>query len=189
MQLTTAISRSTRLPPLALIDSLHGGLGDDMDLQSLADTAFDAIKENTGLEFPHGTVEEAYESFQSITKLHGLAWLIDSTTGTGMSHLGWTQWMSEARDQLGGADPSVDRIVLLLEKIAKSEAYKGGAWRRVIEAARNYARLKAFGHYIDEKGHRIIPCGTDTERQVEYFRDLMCRESVMALSGDAMPLE
>lgn len=97
--------------------------------------------------------------------------------------------MNEQSESKSGTDPSVDRVVLLLDKIAKSEAYKGGAWWRVIEAARNYARLKAFGHYIDEKGHRVIPCGTDVERHVDYFRDLMCRESIMALSEDAMPVE
>lgn len=68
-----------------------------MDLQKLANEAFEAIKTNTGMEFPHDTVAQAFESFQTITSTKGLAWLIDATTGTGMTHIAWTTWMTEAR--------------------------------------------------------------------------------------------
>jgi hypothetical protein len=67
------------------------------ELQVMANEAFQAIEKNTGESFPHATVKEAFESFQSITATKGVAWLIDAATGTGMSHLGWTYWMSEAR--------------------------------------------------------------------------------------------
>ena len=65
-------------------------------LQSLADTAFDAIEKNTGHNFQHDTVERAFLAFQDITASLGLAWLIDATTGTGMSHLVLCVWMEEA---------------------------------------------------------------------------------------------
>lgn len=72
-----------------------------MELQLLADAAFDAIKENSGEEFAHSTVSEAFQSFQEITETKGIVWLIDNTKGTGMSHLSWCGWMSEAREQIG----------------------------------------------------------------------------------------
>lgn len=72
-----------------------------MDLQKLANEAFAAIEANTGETFPHSNVSDAFDSFQRIVETKGLAWLIDSATGTGMSHLGWTGWMSEARQVLG----------------------------------------------------------------------------------------
>lgn len=70
-------------------------------LQSLANTVFQAIEKNTGHKFPHDTVERAFLSFQDITASLGLAWLIDATKGTGMSHLGWCGWMNDARQVLG----------------------------------------------------------------------------------------
>jgi len=79
------------------------GEDNDVDLQTLANQAFDAIKANTGLEFPHGTVAEAFESFQSITGSKGLPWLICATTGTGMSQVAWATWMTEARKVIEAA--------------------------------------------------------------------------------------
>ena len=72
-----------------------------MDLQLLANEAFAAIKANAGEEFPHSTVKEAFDSFRAIVAERGIVWLIDSASGSGMSHLGWTGWMSEARKSLG----------------------------------------------------------------------------------------
>lgn len=74
------------------------------DLQACANEAFDAIKKSTGKEFPHSTIKESFESFQEITGHFGLIWLLDATAEIGMSHLGWTYWMQEARGQLVAAD-------------------------------------------------------------------------------------
>lgn len=71
-----------------------------MDLQSLANEAFKAIFENTGYQFKHSTIQEAFDSFTDIAASNGLAWMIDSSSGCGMSHLGWSQWMQEARKVL-----------------------------------------------------------------------------------------
>ena len=71
-----------------------------MDLQKLANISFATIWQNTGDIFPHGTIADAFSSFQSITESRGLEWLIDATTGSGMTHQGWMLWMQEARKQL-----------------------------------------------------------------------------------------
>lgn len=68
-----------------------------MELQLCANEAFGAIERNTGVAHPHSTIREAFDSFQSIASIKGIAWLIDAASGTGMSHLGWSQWMAEAR--------------------------------------------------------------------------------------------
>jgi len=70
---------------------------DSEDLQECANEAFAAIAENTGLKYPHSTIEEAFNSFREISSTNGVAWLIDAATGTGMSHIGWSAWMGEVR--------------------------------------------------------------------------------------------
>lgn len=71
-----------------------------MELQLLANEAFRVIFENTGFEFKHSTVQEAFDSFTDIAASNGLAWLIDSTSDCGMTHLGWCEWMAQARIEL-----------------------------------------------------------------------------------------
>lgn len=71
-----------------------------MELQKLADAAFAAIAENTGEVFRHDSIRAAFDAFNDIVTSRGIAWLIDATTGTGMTHMGWSRWMNEARKHL-----------------------------------------------------------------------------------------
>jgi hypothetical protein len=66
----------------------------------MAKEVFAEIKTRTGLEFPHSSVKEAFESFDSIVATKGIAWLIDNTATVGMTHLGWAGWMANAREVL-----------------------------------------------------------------------------------------
>lgn len=79
---------------------------------------------------------------------------------------------------------SADRVVLLLDRIAKSEAYRSGAWSKVIEAGRQYARLKAFGWMIED-GARVHLHESERDVMLKHFADLVLRECVVALSEDA----
>lgn len=72
-------------------------------LFDLAVLAFDDIERNTGSRIwtpaKEPTVESvkaALAAFETLVSLHGLAWLIDSTIGTGMSHLGFSYWLRDA---------------------------------------------------------------------------------------------
>lgn len=67
-------------------------------LLNAAAEVFANIKNNKGVEYPHATLMEAFGSFNHITTTHGLAWLIDGAEI--MSHLGYAQWMQEARHAL-----------------------------------------------------------------------------------------
>jgi hypothetical protein len=95
----------------------------------------------------------------------------------------------ETQGTTNDVDPaSVDRVVLLLERIAKAESYRAGAWAKVIEAGRQYARLKAFGWMI-ENGARVNMCQQERDMMTKHFADVVLRECIVALSEDAMPLE
>jgi hypothetical protein len=74
---------------------------DEKELQDLANEAFAAIKKNTTQEYRHAKVSEAFFSFRRIAESRGVAWLIDATDGTGLTHLGWTEWMRYARLYMG----------------------------------------------------------------------------------------
>lgn len=80
-------------------------------------------------------------------------------------------------------------IKTLLERIAKAERYKAGAWSKVIDYARKYAMVKSFGHFINEDGHREMIPKQDVAMYEKQFVDSMCREAVIALSEDSMPRE
>jgi hypothetical protein len=66
----------------------------------MAKEVFSEIKVRTGLEFPHSSVKEAFESFNSILASKGIVWLIDNTKTVGMSHMGLVGWMENAREVL-----------------------------------------------------------------------------------------
>jgi len=72
-------------------------------LESLAIVAFEAIEKNTGERLwytandDRHSVATAIEAFDNAVSVHGIAWLIDSTIGTGLTHMGWLAWMREAR--------------------------------------------------------------------------------------------
>lgn len=88
------------------------------------------------------------------------------------------------------SNPETDaRIIALLDRVAKSEAYKAGAWHRVIDAAKNYAMMKSFGKYVEIKnGHEsVISVGLhDRDDYIKMFGDNVLRYSVDALAESAM---
>ena len=72
---------------------------DDKELlQKAANEAFSAIKKNTGNDYHHATITFARESFALILRTRGIAWLIDSTSGTGMSHIALAWWLEKAKE-------------------------------------------------------------------------------------------
>jgi len=82
----------------------------DIDqLLAMAGEAFDAIETNAGERLwtasddKDASLRAAFEAFRNITadRRRGIAWLIDNTTGSGMTHMGWTSWMLAARRILG----------------------------------------------------------------------------------------
>lgn len=76
-------------------------------LLDLADGVFAAIKSKTQQEFWTRTSNDneslihAKKAFDEIILRHGVVWLINAASETGMSHLGWVGWMREARAIIG----------------------------------------------------------------------------------------
>lgn len=76
----------------------------EKELLELAVLAFDAIEKNTGARYwsVDDGLKAAFDQFQTLGAGKGLAWLIDSTTGTGMSHLALVYWMEKAMLAMAG---------------------------------------------------------------------------------------
>jgi len=72
------------------------------ELLRLAAIAFDAIEKNTGSRYwtPGDGLKAAFDQFRLLNAGHGASWLIDSTAGTGLSHLGLAYWTQGAREIL-----------------------------------------------------------------------------------------
>jgi hypothetical protein len=75
-------------------------MSEEKGLLKLAASAFDAIEKNTGARYwsVDDGLKAAFDQFQTLGAEKGLAWLIDSTTGTGMTHLALAYWMQEAKE-------------------------------------------------------------------------------------------
>lgn len=53
---------------------------------------------------------------------------------------------------------------------------------KILENARQYARMNAFGHYIDKDGHLVAVGSNDHAMHIEMFRDQMCMYAKMAMT-------
>lgn len=67
-------------------------------LLELANSAFASIRDDGSEQAPdQDTVRGALHQFDRLLQSRGLAWVIDAAGDTGMTHLGLTQWLSDAR--------------------------------------------------------------------------------------------
>ena len=88
------------------------------------------------------------------------------------------------------SNPATDaKIVELLERVARSEAYKNGAWQKVIAEAKNYAMMKLNGTYLEPRNG--IDCIThigknDQDMYIKLFTDNMLRYSLEAFAEAAI---
>ena len=79
----------------------------ETEFLALAGSLFSAIHKNTGLlhwttdDGVHGAVETAVD----LLNQHGIAWMIDAATGTGMSHIGFLSWLREGEAMTDGGGP------------------------------------------------------------------------------------
>lgn len=77
-----------------------------------------------------------------------------------------------------------ERIVKLLDRIAKSEAYNAGAWSRVVKEAKKYAMMKSFGKYIEVRGDNECMISVGYSDRESYTK--MFAENVLLYSLDAL---
>ena len=97
--------------------------------------------------------------------------------------------MSESTPETTTPETTDERIVKLLDRISKSEAYKAGAWRRVVEEAKKYAMMKSFGTYLEVRGNNecMMHVGhSEREQYTKMFADNVLRYSLDALAESSI---
>lgn len=69
------------------------------DLVKCAVEAFDAIEKNTGIRYwtEGESLQKAIDAFENIVQERGLSGLIDAATGTGMTQIGFSWWLNNAK--------------------------------------------------------------------------------------------
>jgi hypothetical protein len=72
-----------------------------------------------------------------------------------------------------------------LEELQKIQRYQAGAWQQVVDCARQYAMMEAFGSYI-ENGNKINVSFSDKKRYAEMFIDNLKFAAQHAFAEDAM---
>ena len=72
-----------------------------------------------------------------------------------------------------------------LEELLKIQRYQTGGWQKVVECARQYAMMEAFGSYM-ESGNKINVCFSDRKRYAEMFVDNLRIAAQHAFAEDAM---
>lgn len=65
------------------------------------------------------------------------------------------------------------QVIALLATDAKAKAYRNGAYTKLIEAARNYAMMKATGSYLDKNGVIMRVSLSDKQSRTEYYLEDM----------------
>lgn len=82
-----------------------------------------------------------------------------------------------------------DKIIKLLERVAKAEGYKAGAWHRVIAEGKNYAMMKLNGSYVVQRNGQdciIKVCGSNRDTYLKQFSENMLSYSLDAFAEEAM---
>jgi hypothetical protein len=72
-----------------------------------------------------------------------------------------------------------------LEKILQAQRFQAGAYKKVVECARQYGLMKATGSYM-ENGNRVTVCFSDRASMEKMFADNLTRAACDAFFEDAM---
>lgn len=81
------------------------------------------------------------------------------------------------------------KLIELLERVAKSEAYKNGAWQKVIAEAKNYAMMKLNGTCLEQHngGDCIMHIGrSDQDMYIKLFTSNILAYSLEAFAESAL---
>lgn len=72
-----------------------------------------------------------------------------------------------------------------LEEPLKIQRFQAGGWQKVVECARQYAMMEAFGSYIDN-GDKVTVGFHDRKRYSEMFIENLQFAATHAFAEDAM---
>ena len=72
-----------------------------------------------------------------------------------------------------------------LEALIEAQKYQAGSWAWVIEEARKYAQLKAFGTFTDNNGHAVLVNFSNLKDYEEMFKNNLLSSVMQAYREDA----
>lgn len=134
----------------------------EQELLNLADIAFQAIKKNTGILCwsPRDGLSAAFGQFEKLYADKGLVWIINSASGTGLSHFGLMTWMEEAK-----------KIIPTLSKGELKPMNNQQIPSAMLEAATvQYMKVQGYAERaIKEKRQDNAPIWQDAERRTRFI--------------------
>ena len=79
-----------------------------------------------------------------------------------------------------------EQFAAVLEELTKQRKYQEGAWALVVSDARHWARMKAFGTYIDMNGHSVRVSHSEVASRLKYYESQLMMQIEHAFAEDAL---